>query len=365
MKRRRASTTWRCRRSTRCPPSDARKRQWVEVQRRRGRAFGNLGQWALQRAALEQALEHLQPDQQTERCEILSEVAQTCFWLFDIPSLERVSSEALEPRANARPRRRCGDRDGLARAVPLRPPATCSKASRWIRATIDRYGAAARVSLGIGSVALYWAGRGSAAVAMSVRAMEQVPHSRDATFTMYSLSHYALGLAAVGRYADSARIFAETKAFGRKYGTLPMLARAISMSAGSHLSLGDLDGAEAIQRGGAGARAKREFSAVGRQPGNRSAADRRPGVMILAASNRFCRKQSPRSNANPGLARLALGSSSVPGSRGTGGRARRMGPGDRRGHRRHRQVPARGAAEVRGAWAGHTSDGEAPTGPHP
>src|SRR4029453_14293453 len=67
----------------------------VRLHRRRGRAFSNLGQWANQRAALEEALEHLQPDQREERCEILADLGQTHFWLFDIPALERVSAEAL------------------------------------------------------------------------------------------------------------------------------------------------------------------------------------------------------------------------------------------------------------------------------
>jgi len=229
------------------PPSDARKRQWVEVQRRRGRAFSNLGQWAQQRVALEQALEHLQGDQTNERCEILSELAQSYFWLFDIPSLERASTEALS-LAQAL------GRDDLA-ASAMGWLARCRQAGGNLleaiemdRATIDRFGAAARISLAIGSATLYWAGRGSAAVAMGARAIEQPEQSRDATFTMYTLSHYAISLAAVGRYADAARVFEESVAFGRKYGTLPMVARTISMSAGSHLSLGDLDGAEAIQR---------------------------------------------------------------------------------------------------------------------
>jgi hypothetical protein len=64
---------------------------------------------------------------------------------------------------------------------------------------------------------------------------------------MYSLSHSALALAGVGRYAESVRRFDETRAFGRKYGVVPLLARAISMSAGAHFSLGDLDTAERIQ----------------------------------------------------------------------------------------------------------------------
>ena len=37
----------------------------------------------------------MQPDQKEERCEILADLGQAHFWLFDIPALERVSTEAL------------------------------------------------------------------------------------------------------------------------------------------------------------------------------------------------------------------------------------------------------------------------------
>src|SRR5262245_62395456 len=115
------------------------------------------------------------------------------------------------------------------------------------RATIARFGPKARVSHSFGTAAFYWAGRGTEAVELGARLAEMAARSTDATFTMNSLSHYGLSLAGVGRYADAARIFAQAQEFGRKYGTLPLLARATSMSAGFRLSLGDLDGAEALQ----------------------------------------------------------------------------------------------------------------------
>ena len=56
-----------------------------------------------------------------------------------------------------------------------------------------------------------------------------------------------MALASVGHYAQAARVFDETHAFARKYGVVPLLARATSMSAGYHFSLGDFDTAERIQ----------------------------------------------------------------------------------------------------------------------
>ena len=223
------------------------ERQRVSLQRRRGRAFGNLGQWAQQRAALEEALAHLEADATGERCEILSELSQACFWLFDIPSLERSSSEALGLAESL-------GRDDLA-ANSMGWLARCRQASGGVldaietdRVTIARFGSLAQVSHNFGSAALYWAGRGNEAVAVAAQAAQMADTSHDATFTMNALSHYAISLAAVGRYAEAISVFARAQDFGRKYGALPMLARVTSMSAGFRLGLGDLDGAEAIQR---------------------------------------------------------------------------------------------------------------------
>jgi tetratricopeptide (TPR) repeat protein len=228
------------------PAGPGVERQRVAIHRRRGRAFGNLGQWANQRAALEAALQHVQADQKEERAEILADLGQAHFWLFDIPSLERVSTEALALAEEL-------GRADLA-AVVMGWLARCRQAGGNVieaierdRQTIERFGESARISHSLGSLLLYWAGRGRQAVALGASATAMVDRVHDATFTMYSLSHSALALAAVGRYAEAARAFSETRAFGRKYGVMPLLARAISMSAGYPFSLEDYETAKGIQ----------------------------------------------------------------------------------------------------------------------
>src|SRR5207253_6626286 len=56
-----------------------------------------------------------------------------------------------------------------------------------------------------------------------------------------------LNMTAVGRYADASKAFHEVRSFGRKYGALPMLARATAMAAGLHLILFDFEAAEVLQ----------------------------------------------------------------------------------------------------------------------
>jgi tetratricopeptide (TPR) repeat protein len=181
-----------------------------------------------------------------ERCEILAELSQACFWLFDVPSLERASTEALGLAE------RLGREDLVADAMGWL--ARCRQAGGGVleaiemdRVTIARYARAA-VAHSIGSGALYWAGRGTEGVTVAAEAVQLAEASHDATFMMNALSHYGLNLTAVGRYADALSTFARAQEFGRKYGALPLLARVTSMSAGVRLNLGDLDGAEVIQR---------------------------------------------------------------------------------------------------------------------
>jgi hypothetical protein len=82
---------------------------------------------------------------------------------------------------------------------------------------------------------------------LAAASVDSARASRDTTFIMYSLAHLGLNLTATGRYSEATQAFHEARTFGRKYGAIPMLARAIAMSAGLHLTLFDFEGAEALQ----------------------------------------------------------------------------------------------------------------------
>jgi tetratricopeptide (TPR) repeat protein len=94
---------------------------------------------------------------------------------------------------------------------------------------------------------LYLAGRSTEAIPLAVEAADAARSSGDTTFIMYALTHVGLNMSAAGRYAEASKAFQEVRSFGRKYGALPMLARATAMTAGLHLSLFDFEGAEALQ----------------------------------------------------------------------------------------------------------------------
>jgi tetratricopeptide (TPR) repeat protein len=225
------------------PEAEARR---VDLHTRRAGAFGALGQWVLQKREVEQALEHLDAQQIDRRAELLMELAGVSFYLLDIPSLERFAGEALDlservDRSDiaadaigwlARGRQANGD---LAGAIELD------------RTAIARGDGLKRVALAHAPLTLYLAGQTEEAVAQAARAAEIARSSRDTAFVMFSLAHFGLSLGGAGRYAEAASVFEEVRQFGRKYGVIPPLARAISMSAGFHLSVFDFEGAEALQ----------------------------------------------------------------------------------------------------------------------
>jgi tetratricopeptide (TPR) repeat protein len=224
--------------------SDVRR---SELHARRARAFGALAQWAPQKAEIELALQYLDPLQLERRCELLLELGQAWFFLLDARVVEPLATEALELAERVH-------RSDLA-ADAIAWVARCRQASGDLGGAIDlertavvRAGNAATVSHVMGPLTLYLAGRGAEGVALGLPAVEIARSARNTTLTMFALPHVGLSLGSVGRYTEAAAVFDEARQFGRKYGVLPLLARATAMSAGFHLSVFDFEGAEALQR---------------------------------------------------------------------------------------------------------------------
>jgi ATP/maltotriose-dependent transcriptional regulator MalT len=104
------------------------------------------------------------------------------------------------------------------------------------------------MSYAFGTLGLYQVGRSEEALALGRKAAEIARSAHNTLFTMYTLPHFAMSLAAAGEYAQACEVFAEARGFGRKYGVIGPLARVFSFEAGMHLSLFDFEGAEALQR---------------------------------------------------------------------------------------------------------------------
>jgi tetratricopeptide (TPR) repeat protein len=92
----------------------------------------------------------------------------------------------------------------------------------------------------------YWVGQFDRAVSSTEESVGIARKMNDTLFISYALPHVGLPLAAKGNYIDAQQIFDEARRFSREYEIWPMLARALSMSAGYHLDIFDFAGHEAI-----------------------------------------------------------------------------------------------------------------------
>jgi tetratricopeptide (TPR) repeat protein len=218
----------------------------VDLHTRRARSFDALGQWRLEVRELDAALHHLDPEQIERRCELVLGLARAWFLLLDVRPVEQYATEALQLAERLH-------RSDLA-ANAMAWLARCRQANGDLCAAIDMDRRSMSCAPGavtathiMGPLTLYLAGRSTEALALAAVAADSARSSRDTSLIMYSLTHLGLNLAAVGRYAEATQAFHEARTFGRKYGAIPMLARATAMAAGLHLTLFDFEGAEALQ----------------------------------------------------------------------------------------------------------------------
>jgi tetratricopeptide (TPR) repeat protein len=217
----------------------------VDLHIRRARAFGSLGQWAAEKDEALRALASIESSDLERRAELVLMVADASFYLLDNAAVNRYAAEALDLAGKVNRNDLAADAMGwLGRSL---------QANGDLAAAIDMdnqafaLGTPRRgIALMHGPLTLYLAGQLLEAAQQAKRAADAARAGRDTELTMYALSHYGLSLGAIGKYRDAARTFAEAREFGRKYGILPPLARAISMSGGFHVSVFDLDGAESI-----------------------------------------------------------------------------------------------------------------------
>jgi len=218
--------------------------QRFELHVKRATSFFAVGQWALAKNAFEAATSLLNPTEQEKQCELLVRLAETAFWLMDVPALRRFAGEA-KVLAD-----RVGRDDLWADAQAWMASAMVSDGDVLAAVQMD-HEALARAggirSFGLARIplTLYWAGRADEAVQHGLQAVETARGAQDPSFLLYALQHLGLSLSGAGRFDEAVRVFDDARAFGRRCGALPLLARATSMSVAPLLSLGDLKGAMA------------------------------------------------------------------------------------------------------------------------
>lgn len=193
---------------------------------------------------LSTAASMLDPAEHEQRAELPVRPAETAFWLMDVPALRRFAGEAqgLADRA--------GRDDLWADAQAWMASAMVSDgdvvaAIQMDHEALARAGGIRSFGLARTPLTLYWAGLADEAIQHGLQAVETARASEDPSFLLYALQHLGLSLSGAGRFDEALRVFDEARAFGRRCGALPLLARATSMSVAPLLSLGDLRGAMA------------------------------------------------------------------------------------------------------------------------
>ena len=225
------------------PNTDATGRRF-ELHIKRGKCFVAVGRWAPAKNAFEAATSLLDPAEHEKRAELLVRLAETAFWLFDVPALRKFAGEAqgLADRAA---------RDDLwADAQAWMASAMVSDGDVLAAVQMDhealaRAGGIRSFGLARTPLTLYWAGRADEAIQHGLQAVETARGADDPSFLLYALQHLGLSLSGAGRFDEALLVFDEARAFGRRCGALPLLARATSMSVAPLLSLGDLGGSMA------------------------------------------------------------------------------------------------------------------------
>ena len=218
--------------------------QRFDLHVKRGRSFFVVGQWGNAKNAFEAAASLLGPAAPEKRAELLVRLAETAFWLMDVPGIKKFADEA---QALAE---RAGRDDLWADAQAWRASAMVSDgdvhaAIRMDETALTRAGGIRSFGLARTPLTLYWAGMTDDAIEHGSQAVENARTSDDPSFLLYALQHLGLSLSGRGRFDEALRVFDEARAFGRRCGALPLLARATSMSVAPLLSVGDLAGAMA------------------------------------------------------------------------------------------------------------------------
>ena len=214
--------------------------QRIEFRIRRGRAFGDVAQWAAGKVELEAALELLPAGDRERRCELLVDLAKYSFWLMDIPSLLRVSDDALRLAEEVGRDDLWADMTAWVGAA-RQSEGDLAGALDVMTKAVERAGSIRSFALATTPLALYFLGRSDDAAAQTAEAVQISRDRNDPTFHVYALEHHGLALTGCGRYDEALRVFDEMRHFARQHGVLQLLARGIAMSAGVYMAFGDYE----------------------------------------------------------------------------------------------------------------------------
>ena len=220
-----------------------------DLRARCGRAYAAIGLWGKAMPELEEALRLLPSPAIEQQAEVMADLAITCFWLMDTPSLRNYSNKTLSLAKKVnRHDLESAAISGLAGADGLE--GQLSSSMEQYKIAIDqsrRHGTSVPAhTLEWYPLELYWVGKFEEAIERSHEAVRKCRERGDSFVLMRSLSNLAISLAARGRYSEALQTFEEAQQFGKEYDLGPPLARSIAMLGGIYLELYDYATAQSI-----------------------------------------------------------------------------------------------------------------------
>ena len=220
-----------------------------DLRARCGRAYAAIGLWGKAMPELEEALRLLPSPAIEQQAEVMADLAITCFWLMDTPSLRNYSNKTLSLAKKVnRHDLESAAISGLAGADGLE--GQLSSSMEQYKIAIDqcrRHGTAVPAhTLEWYPLGLYWVGKFEEAIEWSHEAVRKCREYGDSFVLMRALSNLAISLAARGLYKEALQTFEQSQQFGKEYELGRPLARSITMLGGVHLELYDYETAQSI-----------------------------------------------------------------------------------------------------------------------
>ena len=216
----------------------------LELHVKRGRSFFAVGQWASAKNAFEAATSLLDPGDREKRCELLVRLAETAFWLMDVPALRKFAREAqvLAERA--------GRDDLWADAQAWLASAMVSDgnipaAIQMDHEALARAGGIRSFGLARTPLTLYWAGLADEAIHHGLQAVETARTAEDPAFLLYALQHLGLSLSGAGRFDEALLVFDEAASLRQAMRSASAAGAGDIDVRSAPVESGDLDGAMA------------------------------------------------------------------------------------------------------------------------
>ena len=215
----------------------------ADIHRQRGRALAVVSAWNDACEAYELALANADVAAGEWRAEVLVELGSASLWAMNMPA---VYARANEADALVRTL----GREDLTIAVGGML-AQCTASDGQLAAAIEKYTEVRALgrdrhvpSMALAPLTLYWNARIGDAIEWAHETLAAARKANDIVSLLVGLPPLGMALSASGRYREAAATFEEARTIGERARNTSLLSRAVSMSTGFHLDIGDVDAAE-------------------------------------------------------------------------------------------------------------------------